>query len=119
MIRSFEDDRLEQIFDGHAAAGFAERTQQAVLRKLLLLHAAGPSAISRLARPEALHCARRTAGRTLHLLRVEGPLHLRFRWANGDAYGVSLLRNALMLRPACAGYPALTHAPERLVTRSG
>ncbi len=89
MIRSFEDDRLEQIFDGRAAAGFAERTQLAVLRKLLVLHAAGHIGDIASSRREALHCAE-TAGGALHLLRVEGPLHLRFHWANGDAYGVSL-----------------------------
>jgi proteic killer suppression protein len=87
MIRSFRDQRTEDIFRRNRVKGFSQDIQRAILRKLLILDAA-----------ESLEDLRVPPGNRLKKLRGnrKGPYSIRvndqwricFVWSEGEAYEV-------------------------------
>ena len=91
MIRSFRDRDTERLFRREPARKWAAARQHVGLRKLLMLDAATRLADLRVPPANRLEkLAGRRAGQ--YSMRVNDQWRVCFRWAEGDAYDVEIVR---------------------------
>jgi proteic killer suppression protein len=88
VIRSFEDDETEHVFQGRKSRKF-QSIQKTAMRKLFQLHAA--RTLQDLRAPgNSLEALRDDRGGQ-HSIRINDQYRLCFVWRDGDAYGVGIV----------------------------
>ena len=92
MIRSFRDRETEKVFRREARTKFAIQVQRAALRKLLMLDAA--ESLNDLRVPLGNRLEKLSGNRAgQHSCRVNDQWRICFRWFDGDAYDVEMLKS--------------------------
>jgi len=89
MIRSFRDQRTENVFRRARVKGFSQHVHRAALRKLLILDAA--EALDDLRVPPGNRLEKRKGDRKgQHSIRVNDQSRICFVWSDSDAYDVEI-----------------------------
>lgn len=89
MIRTFRDQRTEDLFHRRRVKGFSEAVQRAALRKLLILDAA--DSLDDLRVPPGNRLEKLRGDRSgQYSVRVNDQWRLCFAWGGGDAYDVEV-----------------------------
>ncbi len=90
MIRSFADKEAERIWERKRSKKFADATQRAALRKLLILDAAETTEDLRV--PPGNHLEKLKGDREgQHSIRVNQQWRVCFRWTDAGPEGVEIV----------------------------
>jgi proteic killer suppression protein len=89
MIRSFDDDRAERLFNRLPVKKLAAALQRAALRKLVLLDAA--TSLEDLRVPPGNRLEKLIGDRAgQYSIRINDQWRICFEWSDGDAYEVEM-----------------------------
>jgi len=90
MIRSFNDEQTERLFERLSVKKIAVTLQRAALRKLLLVDAA--EALDDLRVPPGNRLEKLVGNRAgQYSIRINSQWRICFEWSDGDAYEVEIV----------------------------